>query len=157
MHRALTGYRPSDVAAALAAYRERLEALRLGRAERLAEADREVRAATEAVLVVEADLAAELARVRELLGELTSWNERVRQRVNEAKARFEAEEAAEWAALAALDARVVERRAVAEALAREVLGALGRAQRYMPCRTGVIRDVGGHPQRQPVRGPGIGA
>lgn len=132
MRRALSGYRRADLVGVLDAYRQRVEAAGRARAERLRAADEAIAVATEAVSAVETQVGGELERIRALLNDLTAWNEHVRQhvreRVAEAKARYDAEEARELAALRALEGQLAARRATAESLSREVLGAVGRTQ-----------------------------
>ena len=136
-------------------YRDALDVLRQARALRVEEFDRQI--ATDAALATaaEADVAVELERIRLLLHEMTEWHERVERRVTEAKDRLAEEEAREFAALAELEARVVERRNVAEALSRQVLDAVARARAALSDATSLIGGVEVAPPPRPATDTGV--
>ncbi len=128
MRRTLRGYRRRDLRVLVDRHRERVEEAREARARRLEAVEREIAAILQSVSDEEGTVAQEVERMRALLGELTASNERYRKRVNEARARFEAAEAHEWAALAALEQQVAERRSLAESLGRDVVATVAKAQ-----------------------------
>lgn len=128
MHRALIGLRPTDVTGLVEGYGRQLERIRLSREACLADLDDAMRQMTDAVLALEADVARELAAVRDLLGELAAVDPHVRRRLDEVQAQLQEAEQAQWTALAALEERVVEERDLSRAVSREVLAVAERTR-----------------------------